>query len=138
MCSAKKRAAAELDADAKRVLDASMTPMWAGETSMGCAPLEPLKLNPSSYDDQEVLLKKLAEQLLLNGRSWFWCVVDGAVAEHVQQLAHTKISYVRVRGASLHEYLTMLKSFQELAFPVLGRGFADAMGYASEKAQRYA
>lgn len=101
---------------------------------MGCAPLEPKDFNPSSYDDQRKLLSALSAELLKEERIWFWIVVDGAVAGHMQKLAYTEFSCVRVRSAGLHEYLNMMKAWQELAFPVIGRGFAQIMGYQSEKA----
>jgi hypothetical protein len=135
--SAKQRAAQTSDDLGQSILKDSIFPLWAGEKLLGCAPLEPLHLDPSAHDDQTQLIQELEKQLLVSGRRWFWLVVDGSPAVHMQQLAHTRVSSIRVRVAPLHEYLNMMKAWQELAFPVLGNGFAIIVGYESDKAKEY-
>jgi hypothetical protein len=76
------------------------------------------------------MVKNLDSELLHNGRQWTWLTVDGAVYLHTRDLAAESLT-LRLRSEPLHEEINMLKAFNEVAYHVLGEGYARTQGYES-------
>jgi len=116
------------------LLSSSLWRLWAGEKPLGLIPLEPLERNPGKHEDQYAILKEFTKELLVKGRKWFWLIIDGNPHISMHKLYLTPEFPIRMRVAALHEYMTMLKSFQDLIFPIIGKVFAKTQGYTTDQA----
>ena len=96
-----------------------------------CA-LEPMDLNPASHDVQLKIIEQLEGEILVDGRRWFSLVVDGGIYPHLRHVAAERKTF-RLRNDALHEEMNMLKSFNELTFPIFTGAFAQTQGYTTPK-----
>jgi hypothetical protein len=111
--SAKKRARLSTSPhmqtpDLHQLLDHSNTfRLYAGNLSLAYARLEPMAIDPSRHEDQKLMLDAAVKMFCVNGRKWFWTMMDGSPFSFCMELALSRP--IRLRVAPLHEEINMIR-----------------------------